>query len=473
MQGSQESGRVIVPGEGVGSVMVDLIESGDMPRDGAPVTPQELATLIKWINQGAKFDGRDPNQPLRELARVPGGATPPDATPTALPEPAPLKRATGNETVSFALDIAPILTARCGECHIGDNVRGGLSLATFSGLLQGGDSGAIIGRGDPEASLLVRKLRGTAGQRMPLNRPPLDDEQIALIATWIRDGSKFDGGDPTEPLERTTAMVRADRATSDELSQIRAELATQNWRLALPDEQPHQAITARFLLVGNVPEPQLRQWGEVAELQAAQVQKVLRRPADEALSKGRITLFVFATPIDFGEFATMVEERKREKAERGSWAYDIVDAYACVLPMSDDSEASANLFAQQIAALSLAERGRGRLPAWLVEGAARATAAKLAPRDPRIAMWQERLPLAVAELKQPDDFLRGKLSPEATAVLAYGFVGPLMRNERNFDRLVELIAAGDTVDVALKTVYRHNAAELARLWLASLSRGRR
>lgn len=473
MAGSQRGGRVITPGEGVGSVLVDRVQSGDMPRGGgAQVTPQELATLVRWINQGAKFDGEKPDQPLRELSAGPRTAPGSKPAPMAV-KAARLVRATGKETVSFAVDVAPILVSRCSDCHGGDNMSGNLSLATFTRLLQGGDSGAIVGTADPEESLLIKKLRGTSGQRMPLNRPPLSDDQIALIATWIREGSKFDGPNPEERIERTSAVVRAGRATSKELSQIRAELAAQNWRLALPDEKPSQVTTERFLLIGTVPEQQLRRWGDMAETQADEVLKAIRGPANAPLSKGRVTWFVFGSRIDFSEFATMVERRERGKEERGSWAYDVVDAYACLLPAAENSAENETLFSQQIAAIAFAERGQGRLPSWLVEGSARAIVARLAPRDPRVTVWQEQLPLAAAELKRPDDFMRGKLSPEMTGVLSYGFIGPLMRNTRSFDRLLERIAAGDTVDEAFKQAYRYDGAELAKMWLASRGRGGR
>lgn len=475
MQGSQRGGRVITPGEGVGSVMIDLIESGDMPRGGgAKVTPAELATMIKWINQGAKFDGTDPGQPLAALAASAPGATPtPAPAPMPQPMPAPLVRATGKEKVSFAVDVAPILVGRCNDCHGPGNNSGGLSLATFTNLLRGGDSGAIVGTADPEESLLIKKLRGTSGQRMPLNRPPLSGEQIDLIASWIKEGSKFDGPEPGDTIQRTSAVVRANRATDEELSQIRAELAEQNWRLALPDEKPHKLSTERFLLMGNVPEQQLREWGRIAESQVEPVLKASRASGGEPLAKGRVTLFVFGNRIDYGEFAMMVERRDSEKNERGNWAYDIVDAYACVLPDADESSNNESLFAHQIAAIRFAELGRGRLPTWLVEGAARSTAAKLAPRDPRVTSWQEQLPEAAAKLKKPDDFMRGRLAPEATGVLSYGFVSPLMRNSRNFDRLIDRLIAGDETDEALKVAYRYDGETLAKMWLGSLQRGGR
>ncbi len=44
---------------------------------------------------------------------------------------------------------------------------------------------------DPEASILVRRIEGLDGRpRMPLNRTPLNDNQIKGIKTWIREGAQ-------------------------------------------------------------------------------------------------------------------------------------------------------------------------------------------------------------------------------------------------------------------------------------------
>ena len=58
---------VVMPGDGKGSRIYEVIESGDMPRGGGKVDSAELATLTRWIDQGAKFDGRDPNAQLTSL----------------------------------------------------------------------------------------------------------------------------------------------------------------------------------------------------------------------------------------------------------------------------------------------------------------------------------------------------------------------------------------------------------------------
>ncbi len=52
---------------------------------------------------------------------------------------------------------------------------------------------SIFEPGNPEKSYLLHKLRGThleaggKGERMPWGIEPLREDQIALIATWIKD----------------------------------------------------------------------------------------------------------------------------------------------------------------------------------------------------------------------------------------------------------------------------------------------
>src|SRR5262249_62348142 len=47
--------------------------------------------------------------------------------------------------------------------------------------------------GDPDASFLVRKLRGTLaageGSRMPLVGAPLVDDELALVEAWVAGGA--------------------------------------------------------------------------------------------------------------------------------------------------------------------------------------------------------------------------------------------------------------------------------------------
>ena len=69
--------------------------------------------LTKWIDEGAKFDGPDPNALLTAL--VPGVL---QKGKNASMEPKlEVMAATGKETVRFARDIAPVLVENCLGCH--------------------------------------------------------------------------------------------------------------------------------------------------------------------------------------------------------------------------------------------------------------------------------------------------------------------------------------------------------------------
>ncbi len=92
----------------------------------------------------------------------------------------------GGPTVSFALDIQPILTQDCTICHGG---AGGLSVDTYAGLMAGGTSGAAVVAGDPDQSLLIQRLEGTVPPTMPLNAPPLTTPEIDRIKQWILEGA--------------------------------------------------------------------------------------------------------------------------------------------------------------------------------------------------------------------------------------------------------------------------------------------
>lgn len=53
MAGS-DYGTVVEAGDADGSLLVDMISSGDMPEDGDPVTPEDLEIIKTWINEGAE-----------------------------------------------------------------------------------------------------------------------------------------------------------------------------------------------------------------------------------------------------------------------------------------------------------------------------------------------------------------------------------------------------------------------------------
>lgn len=53
MAGS-DYGAVIEPSNVAGSLLVDMIEAGDMPEEGDPVPPEEIELIKTWIAEGAQ-----------------------------------------------------------------------------------------------------------------------------------------------------------------------------------------------------------------------------------------------------------------------------------------------------------------------------------------------------------------------------------------------------------------------------------
>lgn len=99
----------------------------------------------------------------------------------------------GGPTVSFAADVQPLFDANCIGCH---GANGGLSLAAGSsydnlvGVPAQGYAGNRVVPGDPDASVLYRKLSGAQGVGGPM--PPtgfLPAATVDLVRTWIAEGA--------------------------------------------------------------------------------------------------------------------------------------------------------------------------------------------------------------------------------------------------------------------------------------------
>jgi hypothetical protein len=100
--------------------------------------------------------------------------------------PAPTTTPGGPATISFREDISPLLRRGCAMCHGG---QVGLYVDSYDTLMAGSSRGKVIVPGDPEESVLLQRLRGEVQPRMPLNRPSMSEEEIAVIETWILEGA--------------------------------------------------------------------------------------------------------------------------------------------------------------------------------------------------------------------------------------------------------------------------------------------
>ncbi len=177
-----DRGPVVVSGNPAGSELVRRLKGESLPRmpmTGPPyLSVAEIARFEDWIAAG-----------LPEGTPAAGAA----AHRPAASRPAP------GEPVTW-LHVAPILATRCAKCHTDGGLMGappeGLRLTSHAETLASSERARVV-PGEPEASELLRRIRGEALPRMPFDGPPwLDAEEERLIAEWIAQGARDASGAP-------------------------------------------------------------------------------------------------------------------------------------------------------------------------------------------------------------------------------------------------------------------------------------
>ena len=178
-----ESGLVIAPGDTLKSLLLEKIHSGEMPPDEKDrLSEAEVKLFEHWIAQGAVID--DPEGFARESA-------PPSQH-----------------------DVMPIMLRRCAACHGRHQQLANLDLRSKSKMLVGGKSGPAIVPGNPEESLLLKRIH--AGEMPPLERlvevsvKPIEPTEIETVVKWIAAGA------PEVQVEPDVATPKGDPLVSDE-----------------------------------------------------------------------------------------------------------------------------------------------------------------------------------------------------------------------------------------------------------------
>ncbi|MEX2185547.1 MAG: DUF1553 domain-containing protein [Pirellulales bacterium] len=90
----------------------------------------------------------------------------------------------------FRQRVATIFERRCVQCHSAAEAKGELRLDDAAAALSGGESGAVIDPGDPDASLLLDYISGDEPE-MPKKGQPLSADEVAAVRKWIADGAKW------------------------------------------------------------------------------------------------------------------------------------------------------------------------------------------------------------------------------------------------------------------------------------------
>lgn len=104
----------------------------------------------------------------------------------------------------FEKKIRPILVTHCYECHSADSkkVGGDLLLDSRDGLLKGGESGAAISAGNPDASLFIKAIRyDDDSVRMP-PKGKLPETAVHDLEEWVKRGA-------VDPRDKSTVKKDA------------------------------------------------------------------------------------------------------------------------------------------------------------------------------------------------------------------------------------------------------------------------
>lgn len=163
-----KSGPAVIAGAPESSLLLQKIASGAMPPVGDKVSDSELESIRSWIQAGARGEG--------------------------------------SAQLVTEQDVLPIFQMRCVVCHGKSRREGGLDLRTLESRLRGGDAGPAMVPGDPQASLLYRRItsREMPPQEMigKVNVRSPTDTEVEVLRQWIAAGAQ------PAPREVVTATER-------------------------------------------------------------------------------------------------------------------------------------------------------------------------------------------------------------------------------------------------------------------------
>ena len=435
----------VTEGEPDVSLLIEVIVDGSMPKGGLKVTPAELVSLKTWIAEGAKFDGDNRGQQLSELGNGAG-------RPNRNEQKVAIRKPTGNESVSFAAHVAPVLIENCGRCHISRNPRADFNMASFQTFIRGGDSGAPLKAGSSKGSLIIKHLRGDGVDVMPPTGK-LDDATINQIAKWIDEGARFDPGDAKLSMQRLAAKGKSSQLNHDELVAFRREEADKIWKLVLDGSPADETISDSFRVMGTKVEEGFETLASDAESVAKEISKHLGTESRENFIRGNGTIFVVTRRYDFGEFGKMVLKREFPRGLNGYWSHNGTIAWSTLLKSRDKSFSDLRAsMTRQLASLHVADLSPS-VPRWFAEGVGFCTAAALNQKDPAVKSWEQESAAAVKSMTKLDDFLSGQMDEDKAGLASFLFVGRLKSSTSRFKKLMSGLKDGKNFDSTFADAY--------------------
>lgn len=474
-----KSGALLIPKNPQRSLLLARLVNPQnrMPRNGQPLTNDQLQTINDWILQGAPFDGKNVQTALADLGR--------DLTKPASPdEPPPtINTATGDEKVSFVKDIAPTIVNLCMGCHGANNPRSGLSLTTFAGMMKGGDSGRVVIPGNLEGSRLWRLVGAGDQPRMPQGQARITRAFHANLRTWIEEGARFDGDSADTQLRSlvpTDEELLAEKLAAlspEEFRALREQRTQDQWKQVSPRVQARYLSSGEFLVYGDASEERLKLVSDWAEQHAKKLRSLFGVKTTP-MFKGRLTIFLMTDRFGYTEFNQVIHRRSIPRGVHGhsmvTTAYE--DAYVVLEDIGDDpAETHGGLQTSLVEHISGAwlKKPGTTLPDWLIRGTGLALAKQATGGNPYIDSLQASALDSLQGLEKPEDiFTDGRFGPGDVGPIGYTLVDYMIKNggAPRFGRFVGQLQSGSNVAAAVKAVYPPaDLKALGSAYLQSLS----
>ncbi len=110
------------------------------------------------------------------------------------------------EPPRFEKDVLPVFTKYCFTCHGQSSPKLGLDLRTAAGALRGSHNGPVVVKGQPDDSLLWKKV---SSRQMPpaIYGQKIPDADLETIKRWIETGAAFDA--PVRASAQLPAVIQA------------------------------------------------------------------------------------------------------------------------------------------------------------------------------------------------------------------------------------------------------------------------
>ncbi len=475
------SGALLVPGNPQNSRLVQKLVTPNaqqrMPKGGATLTENEVKAIGTWVAEGAKYDGADKTTELSSLSKKPAAGPAPKVE---------VVKATGNETISFIKDIAPTMVNICGGCHNEGQKRGGLSVATFEKLMQGGDSGRVVVAGSLEGSRLWRLINADETPVMPAGQARITRKWHGDVKKWIEEGAKFDGSDAKKPLrqqvptEEEIAAEKLSKLSPEEFAAKRMKDSEAQWKLTFPNGEPRQVSGKEFIVMGDASEARLKE----VEGWAIEHAKSLRTAfnlKDDLLWKGKLTIFVMKERFGYEEFNNSVHKREvpREVLGHSQVTAAMEEAFIALQDIGD--AASETLPGMHVSLIehvtgAFLKRGGGTLPDWVIRGAGLSLASRGSAGNPYLAALPSQAGTILKEVRieKPEEvFANGTFAPGEVGPIGFTLVNFMMTRggPNNFGQFVRSLQTGDSPEAALKKVYGTDGKTLALAYANSLPAG--